>query len=730
MPDTQTNTSQHLQGTVERITFHNPDNGFCVLRVKVAGEKHLVTIVGNAAQISLGEHIECKGQWHHDKKYGQQFKAHHYLKAAPPTTLEGIKAYLGSGLIKGIGPQTADQLVAQFGETVFSVLENEPERLAGLSGIGKKRKAQIIASWTAQKVARDVMVFLQSHGIGVARALRIYKAYGDRTVTTITENPYRLAFDIQGIGFKTVDALAMRLGLPSDSIERAKAGIHHVLQELCDRGDCASPYLALVEAGVSLLGINSAIVEEALQAEIKANHLVLDPIDEVPCVFPTYLFNAETKAAKHLLRLRKGRAPWGEIDMGKALPWVEKTTGLELAQSQKEAIMTVLGHKLSIITGGPGVGKTTIINCILKMLQAKRLSVALCAPTGRAAKRLAETTGMSAKTIHRLLSFVPETRFFKYHQDHPLPIDVLIVDEASMIDVMLFSHLLNALSDHVGLICVGDVDQLPSVSPGAVLKDLIHSGQIATVKLTQIFRQAAYSSIVINAHRINQGEMPLAHTNTMDAQSDFYALYTQSPEETYHKLLELVTTRVPQHLGCHPIHDIQVLTPMNRGGLGTIALNMALQQALNGQAEPKVVRNGTTFAMGDKVIQTVNNYEKEVFNGDIGFISHINLANQTLKVTFDSHTVEYDLKNLEELSLAYAISIHKSQGSEFPVVLMPLSMQHYMLLARNLLYTGVTRGRKLVILVGEKKATGMAVHNNRESKRLTKLSQRLNQAFL
>lgn len=717
---------ERLNGSIERVTFHSEETGFCVLRAKVKGHRDLVTVIGNVAVITPGECFEGWGSWINDKKHGIQFKAQE-LKVIPPTSLEGIAKYLGSGMVKGIGPHFAKKIIKAFGEAVFDVIELTPERLSEVEGIGEKRQAMVTSAWAEQKAIRNIMVFLQSHGVGTARAVRIYKTYRDDAIAKVRENPYRLSLDIHGIGFKSADALAQKLGIAKDSILRAQAGIRYALQTLCDHGHCAVEYEQLSNAGVSLLEIPKTVINEAIDKEIAAENLILDSVNDIACVFPASLYQSENWAAKHLLRIRANTPPWGEIDIDKALPWVEKKTGLQLSCSQKDAITSVLKSKLSIITGGPGVGKTTIVNSILKILQIKKLSVALCAPTGRAAKRLTEMTGLNAKTIHRLLAFDPKTFSFKHNQNNPLPIDVLIVDESSMIDIVLLHHLLKAIPDHAALIFVGDVDQLPSVGPGAVLLDMIRSNVIHTVKLTEIFRQAANSKIIINAHRINQGQMPLqneAKTN------DFYTIYAETPEEIHDQLISLVSNRLPQYLTCHPVTDIQVLTPMKRGGLGSNALNINLQKMLNGASEPKITRYGTTFAPGDKVIQIINNYDKEVFNGDIGFITQIDLEDSSLKISFDTRTVIYDFNELDEMNLAYAISIHKSQGSEFPIVVIPLSTQHYALLARNLLYTAVTRGKQLVVLVGQKKAVGMAVNNNQENKRLTKLSERLSSYVL
>lgn len=713
-----------VQGSVERVTFHSEETGFCVLRTKVRGHRDMVTVIGNAASISAGEFIECQGIWVNDKQHGLQFKTQH-LKAVAPTTLEGIEKYLGSGMVKGIGPHFAKKLVKAFGDAVFDVIEKEPDKLLALEGIGTKRKERITLAWAEQKVIRRIMVFLQSHGVGTARAVRIYKTYGDDAVEIVRENPYRLALDIRGIGFKTADNIATQLGIAKDSLIRAQAGVRHVLQTLCDHGHCAAEQDKLIKAGHELLAIPVSIIEEAICREINEKNLIKDEIKEQVCLYPAGLYAAETKSAEHIRRLNKSKTPpWGSIDVGQAIPWVEKVTNLQLAESQREAIKIVLQSKLSIITGGPGVGKTTIVNSLLKILNAKKIGIAVCAPTGRAAKRLTETTGMSAKTIHRLLDFDPSTYGFKHNQDNPLPIDLLVIDESSMIDIVLLNHLLKAIPDTAAVIFVGDIDQLPSVGSGAVLSDLIQSGVIATVRLTEIFRQAANSKIIVNAHRINHGQFPLANEAV---HGDFFTLYIDSVEEIHSTLLEVVARRLPARYHCHPIQDIQVLSPMNRGGLGSRSLNIELQKTLNGQSEPKITRFGSTFSPGDKVIQMVNNYDKEVFNGDIGFIELINLEEGIVRIRFDQTVKDYETNELDEISLAYTISIHKSQGSEFPIIVIPLATQHYAMLARNLLYTGVTRGKKLVVLIGQKKAVGMAVSNNKEANRITKLAARLNE---
>ncbi|MGJ0484359.1 MAG: SF1B family DNA helicase RecD2 [Methylomicrobium sp.] len=690
---------ERLSGSIERVTFHSEATGFCVLRVKVKGHRDLVTVVGSAASVTAGEFIDGLGFWNNDRQHGLQFKANE-LKVVPPTTLEGIEKYLGSGMVKGIGPHFAKKLVKAFGIEVFDVIEQTPERLQELDGIGPKRRQKVTSAWAEQKSIREIMVFLQSHGVGTSRSVRIYKTYGEEAIDKVRENPYRLALDIHGIGFKTADALAQRLGIGTQSLIRAQAGVRHVLLEIPEN-----------------------VIVQAIAEELAEENLVSEIIDGQEALFLMPLYRAETGCAANLLRLRQGVLPWGEIDTVKAIPWVEEKTGLTLSESQKNAVGRVLYSKVSVITGGPGVGKTTLVNSLLTILRAKRVNIGLCAPTGRAAKRLTESTGLDAKTVHRLLEFDPQEHAFKHNEDNPLDIDVLVIDEASMMDVALMNQLLKAVPSRAALLIVGDVDQLPSVGPGAVLADIISSGQIPTVRLTEIFRQAATSQIIVNAHKINQGQMPQAETG--GEKSDFYCIHADTPEDVFAKLIHVVTERIPKRLGFHPVTDIQVLTPMNRGGLGARSLNVELQARLNGESEPKIAKYGSTYAPGDKVIQNVNNYDKEVFNGDIGTVQKIDLEESLLKIQFDERLVEYEFNELDEISLAYATSIHKSQGSEYPVVVIPLAMQHYLLLERNLLYTGVTRGKKLVVIVAQPKALGMAVRTQRSQKRLTNLVARL-----
>jgi exodeoxyribonuclease V alpha subunit len=719
---------ESLSGAVERVTFHSEESGFAVLQVKVRGKRELVTVVGSTMSVTPGEYVDCTGTWISDKQYGLQFKSTH-LRMVMPSTEAGIEKYLGSGLVKGIGPHFAKKLVEAFGLKVFEVIESEPERLLTLPGIGKYRKEKVIKSWGDQKIIRSIVVFLQSHGVGTARAVRIYKTYGKDSIEKVRENPYRLALDIRGIGFKTADGLADRLGIPKDSLMRAQAGVRHVLQGMCDFGHCAAIVAQLKEQAIALLEIPEDIILKAIESEIKMGRLVIDEIDEQPCVFLAHFYKAEVGVVSHLNRLVSASCDWmRDIEVEKAIPWVEKATGLTLSKTQAKALNVALKNKVMIITGGPGVGKTTLVNSILKIAKMKTRYILLCAPTGRAAKRLSESTGLEAKTLHRLLEFDPISYGFKRNEHAPLEAELVVVDEMSMVDLPMMFNLLRAIPDHCALMLVGDVDQLPSVGPGAILADLIASQTLPTVRLTEIFRQAAQSKIVVNAHKINQGKMP-DYKITSDIKTDFYFLACDTPEAIHAKLMHVVSERIPKRFGFDPIRQIQVLVPMNRGSLGVRALNMDLQKKLNPQHALGVNRYGFMFSIGDKVIQTVNNYEKEVFNGDIGIIVQLNrqLKDETdhVVIRFDTKEVSYELDELDEVSLAYATTIHKAQGSEYPAVVIPVAMQHFTLLERNLLYTGVTRGKSLVVLIGQIKALGMSVKTLKSAHRLTNLVHRL-----
>lgn len=717
-------TREPLSGLVERVTFHSPETGFCVLRVKVRGQRDLVTVVGHAASISAGEFVQAAGIWVNDRNHGLQFKAD-FLRATPPTTAEGIEKYLGSGLIKGIGPVYAKKLVKAFGDAVFDVIEQEPDKLRQVTGIGPKRAQRIIAGWADQKVIREIMVFLHSHGVGTSRAVRIFKTYGLDAIQLITENPYRLARDIRGIGFKTADAVAARLGIEKTAMIRARAGISYALAEATDQGHCGLPTAQLIPLAAKLLEIDPAIIEDALALELKEGTVIADTLAEEPCVFLAGLYRAEQAIADRLRRLASGRVPWPPIDAAKAIPWAEGKAGITLADSQREALRQALSSKLLVITGGPGVGKTTLVNSILTILKAKEVSIALAAPTGRAAKRLSESTGLEAKTIHRLLETDPQAGGFKRDETNPLDCDLLVVDETSMVDVPLMNALLRAVPPRAALLLVGDVDQLPSVGPGQVLGDVIGCGAVPVVRLTEIFRQAATSRIIVNAHRINAGQMPEWPKPNSGAgeESDFYFVEAATPEIGVAKLIEIVRGRIPRRFGFDPVRDVQILCPMNRGGMGARSLNIELQRVLNPPGELHVERFGWTFGVGDKVMQIENDYDKEVYNGDLGIVSALDPEEGTLTAEFDGRPVTYDYGELDEIVLAYATTIHKSQGSEYPVVIIPVMTQHYTMLHRNLIYTGVTRGKRLVVMIGQRKALAMAVRGTQGRRRWSKLGE-------
>ena len=714
-----------LAGLVERVTFHSEESGFCVLRLKARGHRQPVSVVGHAAAIAAGEWVTASGEWVNDRTYGQQFRAR-FLRATEPTTTEGIERYLGSGMIRGIGPVYARKLVRAFGDKVFDLIEAEPERLREVSGIEPVRAGRIAAAWAEQKVVREIMVFLHSHGVGTARAVRIYKTYGADAVQVMSENPYRLARDVRGIGFKTADEIAMKLGIEKTAMIRLRAGISYALAEATNDGHCGLPTEELVPLAESLLEAPEAEVRTALDLELAEGAVVADAVEETPCVFLAGLYRAERVIAERLLKLATGTLPWDRIDPGKALPWIERRTGLALAESQTEAVRLALMAKVLVITGGPGVGKTTIVNAILGILSAKGVTLSLCAPTGRAAKRMSEATGHEAKTIHRLLEVDPRHGGFKRDADNPLDCDLLVVDETSMVDVLLTQALMRAVPEHAALLIVGDVDQLPSVGPGQVLADVIASGAVPVVRLTEVFRQAVESQIVVNAHRINQGNIPDLRKPSGD--SDFYFVQADDPETAVGRIVELVKTRIPRRFGLDPVRDVQVLCPMNRGGVGARSLNVELQAALNPAGDRRVERFGWTFAPGDKVMQIENDYDKEVYNGDIGLIEDVDPAAGELAVRFDGRAVAYGLGELDALVPAYAATIHKSQGSEYPAVVIPVMTQHYAMLQRNLLYTGVSRGKRLVVLVGQKKAVAIAVRNVSGRRRWSKLGEWLSAA--
>ena len=722
MSDAPAAELERLAGLVERVTFHNEQNGFCVLRLKVKGERELITLVGHTPIVSPGEYASASGHWVTDREHGRQFRAV-FVLISPPTTLTGIERYLGSGMVKGIGPVYAGKLVKSFGAAVFDVIEQSPERLREIPGIGEIRARRITSGWADQKVIRSIMVFLHAHGVSTSRAVRIFKTYGQDAIDIVRENPYRLAQDIRGIGFLSADTIAQKIGIAKDSPLRAQAGISYALTEASAQGHCGLPYAELVPLAVKLLDIPEAIIETAIAQEIAGEVLFPDTVDGQPCVFLAPLYYAEQSIAAQVRRLNTGPATLPDFDADKAIPWVEQKLSIQLADSQKEAIGLALSSKILVITGGPGVGKTTLVNSILTIMTAKGVKPLLCAPTGRAAKRLSESTGLEAKTIHRLLEVNPLNGQFKRDADNPLECDLLVADECSMIDVPLANQLLKAVATATAMILVGDVDQLPSVGPGQFLADLIDSGAVPVIRLTEVFRQAATSRIVRSAHQINRGIFPSLPEKGED--SDFYLVAAEEPDVIAQTVVDLVQTRLPRKFHVDPVRDIQVLCPMNRGITGARGINHALQEALNPPGEHSVDKFGNRFSVGDKVMQIENNYDRDVFNGDIGFVTGMDRDEEELVVTFDGRAVTYPFGELDELVLCYATTIHKSQGSEYPVVVIPISTQHYMMLKRNLIYTGITRGKRLVVLVGQKKALAMAVKGKQVDRRWSKLKERL-----
>jgi len=712
-----------LEGVLERIVFTNEENAWSVVRLVVPGHRDLVTAVGNLLGVQPGENLRLTGAWINDPKYGKQFRVASYATVVP-ATVGGIEKYLGSGLIRGIGKVMASRLVKAFGLETLDVIENRPHRLKEVEGIGPKRSGEILRAWSEQREIKEVMIFLQSHGVSTHYAIKIYKAYGPQANRLVRENPYRLATDIYGIGFKTADKIAAALGIPPDAPQRIEAGTLYLLGESADRGHLYLPRKTLVEEAEKLLAAPAERIEQAIAALAETEQIVVEPLLDPAeqAVFLKSLHAAESGVAMRIRALLVQPPLPLEIDLDRAVDWFEKRERIALAREQRQAIRSGLTRKVLVITGGPGTGKTTLVHGIVEILEKKQQKVLLAAPTGRAAKRLAEATGAEAATLHRLLEFNPKTRQFDRNREHPLSCDLLIVDEASMLDTMLAYHLLRAVPDHGRLILVGDADQLPSVGPGRVLADLIRSESVEVVRLTEIFRQAERSLIVVNAHRVNQGTMPILES--VDSNGDFFFLERKEPEEIVATIGELVTRRIPAKFGFNPLEQIQVLTPMNRGPLGTENLNAVLRDLLNPEG-PTVTRGGRSLRAGDKVMQVRNNYDLEVFNGDIGRVQAIAEVDQIVTVSMDGREVTYDFGSIDELVLAYACTIHKAQGSEYPCVVIPLHTTHFVMLQRNLLYTALTRAKRLAVLVGEEKALRIAVGNRRVRSRFTRLAERL-----
>ena len=728
-----------LEGILQRVVFSSDESGFCVVRLAVQGEYEPVTAVGNLLGVRPGETLRLTGEWENDRAWGRQFRAISFLPVLP-STRDAIERYLGSGMIKGIGKAMASRLVERFGLATLQTIEQDADRLREVAGIGPSRAESIRRAWTEQKGIRDVMLFLQGHGISANWAARIYKRYGARSIAVVRENPYQLAEDISGIGFLTADRIAAGLGVEPTSPHRARAGILYLLGEHAESGHVFCPSARLVELATQELSIDAPRAEQALEHLVHTGKLVResDPgegaggTESVGAhaagdrVYLRDLHTDEVEAARLLLRLRVTAARPIAIDVARAVEWIQHRSHLTLAPQQVEALGRVVTAKVLVLTGGPGTGKTTLVLSMLQILEKKGRRVVLCAPTGRAARRLADTTQHPASTIHRLLEFQPRTADFARGPDHPLDADVLVVDEMSMVDLPLFHALLCALPARSQLVLVGDVDQLPSVGPGAVLADLIRSRAVDVVALDHVFRQAQRSQIVVNAHLIHDGQLPLASDEGSDAEqhSDFFFVEREEPEQILAALEEMVLRRIPRRFGLDPRDDVQVLTPMHKGLLGAQHLNERLQLLLN-PGDGGIARGGAVLRPSDKVMQVRNDYEREVFNGDIGRVLEVDEQQQLVVVGFDGRPVEYQAADLDALVLAYACSIHKAQGSEYPAVVIPLHTQHYALLQRNLLYTAVTRGRKLVVLVGSRKAVALAVRNDRTLRRMTWLAERL-----
>ena len=718
-----------LSGQIERITYTNEENGFTIAKVKAQGRRDLVTVVGTIMAATPGETLTMQGEWTHHPKFGEQFKVVAY-KTVIPATVHGIQKYLGSGLIKGLGPVMAGRIVKKFGKKTLEVIEGDIEKLTDIEGIGPKRIKMIRNAWEEQKDIRDVMLFLQSHGISSGYATKIFKQYKNRSIQVVTENPFRLATDIFGIGFVIADRIAEKLGFPKFSPLRVAAGILYVLGRLADEGHVYYPYEPLVVKSMEILGVDREVVVEAVGNIAAERKIIIEDLNEKveefkennKAVYLARFHRCETTIAGRLKMLIDAPKSIGKIERDSAVQWVQQHLDITLAENQIAAIRCALEHKVMVLTGGPGTGKTTIIHAILKIFSRFKVKAMLAAPTGRAAKRMSEATGHEAKTIHRLLEYSLTKGGFQRNEEKPLDCDLIIIDEASMIDTILMQHLLMAVHFKTTLILVGDVNQLPSVGAGNVLKDIIASGAVPVVELNRIFRQARASRIIVNAHRINSGELPFTESDGPD--TDFYFIEQEDPQKVLEIILELTKTRIPRRFGFDPVDDIQVLSPMHRGIVGAENLNAQLQKALN-PGQDGIMRGGWNYRVNDKVMQIRNNYDKEVFNGDIGKIVGIQPDDHEVIINFDGRDVAYDFSEIDEIVLAYAVSVHKSQGSEYPAVVIPILTQHYMLLQRNLIYTAVTRGRELVVLIGTKRALAIAINNDKPHKRYTYLRYRL-----
>ena len=723
-----------LEGQIERIAYANEDTGFTVAKISVPGFLIPVTIVGNLPALTPGEVLKIEGLWENHPKFGRQFRVlSQHVKF--PASVKGIRKYLGSGLIKGIGKVMASKIVKEFGEKTLEVIDEHVDKLAQVEGIGKKRLEIIKKAWAEQKEIRAIMIFLQEHGVGLSHATKIFKRYGQRSIAVVSQNPYRLASDISGIGFPTADRISQNLGFDKNSPARAQAGILYVLNRISEEGHIYYPYEQLIKKCLEILEVDRESIIRAFGIIALDKKIVIEDLNqhldefETNCkaVYLTGFYVAETEIATHFSRLISAKKGTRNMDIGRAVTWVQEKINLRLAPRQVDAVIRSISDKVLVITGGPGTGKTTIIHAVLEIYRAIGARIFLAAPTGRASKRMTETTGEAARTIHRMLEFSWRKGGFQRNENHPLKADVIILDEGSMIDVTLMYHFLKAVPSGATVILVGDTNQLPSVGPGNILEDIIRSGTVPVVELKDVFRQARESLIIVNAHRVNQGKLPdikASHSNL----GDFYFIEQEEPDLALDVVTKLVCRRIPQRFHMDPMKDIQVLSPMHKGSLGTERLNTTLQKLLN-PSRMVLSKGDRSFYLNDKVMQTKNNYEKEVFNGDIGLIRSIDAEKQEVIVTYDDRSVCYDYMELDEIVLAYAISVHKSQGSEYPAVVLPLLPQHYLLLQRNLIYTAITRAKRLVVIVGTKKALAMGVRNVSTKKRYTYLAERLTWIF-
>jgi len=708
---------ESIKGTVERIVFRNEENGYVVARISSnSHDENLTTIVGNMASINIGENYELKGEWVNNTKYGQQFKFTDYILILP-TSLLGLKRYLSSGLIKGVGPATAERIVNHFGNKTLEVLESDLQRLTEIEGIAEKRIEVIKKSWEEQKEIKRVMLFLQTYQITTGYAVKIFKTYGNTAIEKLKENPYRLINDVMGIGFKIADKIAQKLGIKADSPERIEAGIKYILQELANQGHCYGIESEIISFASELLEADESLVAVALTHLNAGEEIII----ESEKIWLPYYYYSELGVCKKIIELVKYPHQIINIDIKAKIKSLEKKYHISFAPEQKEVINQVLLNRVLVLTGGPGTGKTTTTLGLIELFKELKLSITLAAPTGRAAKKISETTGREAKTIHRLLKYSPKNNKFLKNEDNPVRTDVIIIDEVSMIDILLMNQLLKAIVPGTFVILIGDVNQLPSVGPGNILKDIIESKAIPVVRLTTIFRQESRSLIIVNAHRVNEGKYPVLKG---EKERDFYFIEEESSHVAAQEIVNLCTSRLPSKYKIDPVVDIQVLTPMYKGEIGANNLNYQLREALNPKGKQIKYKNNI-FRVNDKIMQIKNNYDKEVFNGDIGVINKINLEDNTLEVNFYERKVSYDFAELNELVLAYAITVHKSQGSEYKIVIIPVSTQHYLLLQRNLLYTGITRAKDMVILIGTKKALWIAIKNNKTFHRNTLLQERL-----